>query len=245
VKTTSLSSVSSKESPATIANLLLAVLPRDECARVAPRLEFVRLPKNKILYEAGDTIRHAYFPNCGMASLLAINEDGQTIEIGTVGREGFFGVPIIHEVSLTPYRVMVQMPMTAMKLEADALIAECNRGSELTRILLRYAHVQETQLAQAVPCNLFHSVEQRCARRLVVTSNCVNSDSFEMTQEQLGIILSRHRNRISAAISELKDKGLLKHDRGQITILDREGLEASACDCYRIIKDCIDRTFEM
>jgi len=242
LKTVSSRSLTSKEPPITIANGLLASLPREECEHLAPRLEMVRLPKNRILYEAGDAMRHVYFPNGGMASLLAINEDGQTIEIGTVGSEGFIGVPIIHQVGITPYRVMVQIPMTAMKLEADALIGECNRGGKLKGMLLRYAHVQETQLAQAVPCNLFHSVEQRLARRFMVTSNCVNSDTFEMTQEQLGIILSRHRNRISAAVLELKNKGLIEHCRGEITILDRKGLEASACECYRIVNDCISRT---
>jgi CRP-like cAMP-binding protein len=243
VKTASSRSVS-KEPADRTANRLLAALGRDEYERLLPKWELVLLPKNRILYEAGDTMAHSYFPNGGMASLLAINDDGQTIEIGTVGSEGFIGVPIIHEVRATPYRVMVQMPMTAIKMEAASLITECNRGGRLKKMLLRYAHVQETQLAQAVPCSLFHSVEQRVARRLVVTSNCVDSDTFEMTQEQLGIILSRHRNRIGAAVGELKEKGLIEHGRGQITILDRKGLEACACECYRIVKDCIERTLE-
>jgi CRP-like cAMP-binding protein len=98
-------------------NRLLAAPPRDEYERLVPRLELVRFPRNRILYEAGDQTRYAYFLNSGIASLVAITEEGQTIEIGTVGREGFIGVPIVHEVGVTPYRVIVQMPADAARIE--------------------------------------------------------------------------------------------------------------------------------
>src|SRR5229473_1769687 len=142
-----------------IQNRLLAALPRDEYERLLPNLESVRLPKNRILCEAGDTIHHGYFLNSGMASLLAITEDGRTIELGVVGNDGYVGVPLIHDVDSAAYRVMVQTQATAMKIEAELLSVELERGGVMRRLLSRYAHAQETQLVQGVVCNLYHSVE--------------------------------------------------------------------------------------
>jgi hypothetical protein len=195
--------VSSSTTLFRIDNQLLAALPRDEYDRLFPKLELVRLPRNRILYEAGDAIHYAYFPSSGMVSLLAITEDGSTIEIGTVGREGYLGAPILHQVGITPYRVTVQ-------------------------------------LVQAVVCNLTHTVEQRMARRLIVMSDCLESDTFEVTQEQLSLILDRHRNRISAAGIVLREMGMIEIARSQLTIVNRRGLEAAACECYRIVKNAVE-----
>ena len=175
-----------------------------------------------------------------MASLLAITEDGSTIEIGTVGREGYLGAPILHQVGITPYRVTAQMPMTALRMEAKAFLSEVNRECPLREMLLRYAHVVETQLVQAVVCNLTHTVEQRMARRLLVMSDCLEADTFEVTQEQLSLILDRHRNRISAAGIVLREMGLIEIARSQLRIVDRQGLEAAACECYQIVKKAVD-----
>jgi CRP-like cAMP-binding protein len=222
---------------------LLAALPRDEYERLLHKLESVRFPRNRILYEAGDAIHYAYFPNRGMASLLAITEDGSTIEIGTVGREGYLGASILHQVGITPYRVTAQMPMTALRIEAKAFLSEVNRECRLRELLLRYAHVVETQLVQAVVCSLTHTVEQRMARRLLVMSDCLESETFEVTQEQLSIILDRHRNRISAAGIVLREMGLIEIARRQLRIVDRQGLKAAACECHRIVKKTIDHVF--
>jgi CRP-like cAMP-binding protein len=232
--------VSSSTTSFPIENRLLAALPRDEYDRLFPKLELVRFPRNRILYEAGDAIHYAYFPNSGMASLLAITEDGSTIEIGTAGREGYLGVPILHQVGVLAYRVTVQMPMTALRIEAKAFQSEVNRESPLREMLLRYAHVVETQLVQAVVCNLTHTVEQRMARRLIVMSDCLESDTFGVTQEQLSLILDRHRNRISAAGIVLREMGMIEVARSQLRIINRSGLEAAACECYRIVKASLD-----
>ena len=231
----------SHESSTQIENRLLASLPRNEYDRLASKLEPIRFSKNRILYEAGDDTRQAYFINSGMVSLLAITEDGRTIEIGTVGNDGYVGVPIIHEVCKAPYRVMAQTPATAMRIDAEALSVELDRGGAIRKILLCYAHVHETQLVQAVTCNLYHSVEQRLSRRLLVTSEYLQSDALTLTQEHLGIVLDRNRTRVSIAAGVLQAKGLIEYDRrGGITILDRQGLESSACDCYRIVKESIE-----
>src|SRR5439155_23754435 len=125
----------------------------DEYESLLLKLELVRFPRNRILYEAGDALHYAYFPNSGMASLLAITEDGSTIEIGTVGREGYLGGPILHRVGVTPYRVTVQIPMTALRMEAKAFLSQVNRECPLREMLLRYAHVVEAQWVQAMVCN--------------------------------------------------------------------------------------------
>src|SRR5438477_12893306 len=158
--------------------------------------------------------RIAAWPHCWRS------QDGSTIEIGTVGREGYLGAPILHQVGITPYRVTVQMPTTALRIEAKAFLSEANREGPLREMLLRYAQVVETQLVQAVVCNLTHSVEQRMARRLLVMSDCIESDSFEVTQEQLSLILDRHRNRISAAGIVLREIGLIEIARSQLRIIN-------------------------
>ena len=122
-----------KQAPNPTENRLLAALARDEYERLQPSLESVRLPKNRILLEAGDTIHHAYFLTSGMASLLAITEDGRTIELGVVGNDGYVGVPLIHDVDSAAYRVMVQTQATAMKIEAEVLSGELERGGALRR----------------------------------------------------------------------------------------------------------------
>jgi CRP-like cAMP-binding protein len=230
----------SNETSSFVANRLLAALPPDEYERLLPSLELVRFPKNRILYEAGEAVHYAYFPTHGMASLFAITEDGSTLEIGTVGSEGYIGVPILHQVAMTAYRVAVQIPMMALRMEANGFLVESNREGTLRTVLSRYAHAVETQLVQAVVCSLTHSVEQRLARRLMVMSNCLEADTFEVTQEQLSIILDRHRNRISAAGIVLRDMGLIEIARSQLKIINRQGLEAAACECYQIVKKSVD-----
>jgi len=233
--------LSSNPPSSPIGNRLLASLPHDEHDRLLPRFESVRFPKNRILYEAGEEIHYAYFPTHGMASLFAITEDGSTLEIGTVGSEGYIGVPLLHQFSTTAYRVTVQLPMTALRMEANAFLVESNREGSFHTMLSRYAHVVETQLVQAVVCSLTHTVEQRLARRLMVMSECLEADTFEVTQEQLSIILDRHRNRISEAGIALRSMGLIEIARRQLRIVDRQGLEVAACECYRIVKKTMDQ----
>jgi CRP-like cAMP-binding protein len=232
--------VNQRNDSSTPPSRLLAALPRDEYKSLLLKLELVRFPRNRILYEAGDAINYAYFPTHGMTSLLAIAEDGSTIEIGTVGREGYLGAPILHHVGITAYRVTVQLPMTALRMDANSFLVESNREGALRTVLSRYAHVVETQLVQAVVCNLTHTVEQRMARRLMVMSDCLESETFEVTQERLSLILDRHRNRISAAGIVLREMGLIEIARRQLRIINRQGLEAAACECYRLVKSAID-----
>src|SRR5260370_25107086 len=130
--------------------------------------------------------------------------------------------------------------MMALRMEANGFLFESNREGPLRTVLSRYAHVVETQLVKAVVCNITHTVEQRMARRLLVMSDCLESDTFAVTQEQLSLILDRHRNRISAAGIVLREMGLIEIARSQLRIINRQGLEAAACECYRIVKASVD-----
>ncbi len=227
-----------------IANRLLAALPPDEYARLSARAESVSLPKNRILYEVGDVMHYAYFFKGGMTTLLAINEDGQTIEIGMVGNEGFIGIPIMCRIGVTTCRVMTLLPSPALKIPAAHLLSEFNRGGKLQELLLRYSQVPETQMVQSTICNLCHGVEERLCRWLLVTQDCVGGDHLELTQENIGIMLGKHRNRISVAAGELQRRRLIDYNRrGRITIVNRRGLEAFACECYRIVRESVDACF--
>jgi len=218
-------------------NRLLACLRRDEYDRLLPNLERVRFPKNRIIYEAAHEMRHAYFLNSGLVSLLAVADDGRTIQIGMVGSEGFVGLPIIHMAHRTPNRVMAQAPVDALRVDAARLLAEFKRSDKLREVLLRYSQALETQFVQSAICNPLHSTRQRISRWLLMSSDALNSSSLDLTIDQIAIMLGKHRNLVSVASRELQRKGLIEHDYGRITMLDRQGLEAVSCECYRIVKE--------
>jgi CRP-like cAMP-binding protein len=216
-------------------NRLLSTLPPGEYERLVPHFERVHLPRGKVLAEAGDTVRHAYFPFGGIISLLSMTEDGQTIEVAMVGYEGVVGVPIVLRAGVTPYRTMVQIPCDAMKVKAEVLIKEFNRGGRLQELLLKYAHALLAQVSQSAVCGRFHTVEARLGRWLLVTRDRVGSDSFQFTQEFLSHMLGTPRTVVSVAAGHLQDAGLIRYRRGKITILNRHGLESAACECYGVV----------
>ena len=221
-------------------NRLLAALPRDEYERLLPNFESVRLPRNRILYEVGDEMRYAYFLNGGVASLVAITEGGQSIDLSMIGNEGFIGVPIILFSRNTHCRVMVQMPGDAMRVAAEQLLAEFRRGEVLQQLLLRYAYALQMQVAQSAVCHSLHGVSQRVARCLLTISDYLDSDGFELTQDDLALMLGHERSRVSLRSGELQKRKLITYGRGQATILDRKELEVAACECYRIVKGSSD-----
>ncbi len=222
-----------------VENRLLAALPRDEYAYLAPMLKAVDFPKNRVLCEAGSSMRHATFIERGVASVLVLAENGLTIEVGTVGNEGFVGVPIILGADIAPYRVMSQTRIEALRINMDSLRGELNRHGKLQETLLRYANVLQTQTLQALVCKHFHSPEQRLSRQLLATSDSLKADILDVTQEQIGSMLTVHRNRVSVAVRALQKSGLIECSRRRIRILDRDGLKAIACECYGIVKECI------
>jgi CRP-like cAMP-binding protein len=216
-------------------NRILASLPRAEYQSIAPHLERVHLPQGKVLYEVGDPVGRAYFVTRGMVSLLSITEDGGTTEVAMVGKEGLVGIPIVLRVPVTPYRSMVQIPGDALSIRAEPLRAEFARSARFQDLLLKYTHALLTQVSQSAVCNRFHTVEARLSRWLLVTRDRVDSDSFQLTHEFISHMLGTPRTVVTVAANKLQDAGLIRYKRGRITIINLEGLEDAACECYGVV----------
>lgn len=228
-----------KEPVTVFGNSLLLALPHAEYQRLKPHLAMVRLPPGKILYNAGDIVRHAYFPKDGVVSLLSITEDGRTIEVGMIGNEGMAGIPIILRSNTAPFQVMVQLAGNALRIRGDALREEFNRGGKLQDMLLRYTNSLLTQVAQSAACNRFHTVEERLCRWLLISRDHVQTDVLQLTQEFLSQMLGVPRTSVTMIAHALQAEGLIRYSRGRITILDRGGMEAASCECYRRIREGI------
>ena len=229
-----------ERNPHSIENRLLAGLPSEEYQRLQAHLELVQLSKRRTLYQAGDFIGHVYFPNSGMASLLALTQSGATVEIAMVGNEGMLGLPVILGANKAPYQIMVQLPGDAVRIKTNAIRAEFKRGGALQDLLLNYTHELFTQIAQSTVCNRFHTVEKRLCRWLLIAHDRADGDTFHLTQEIISYMLGTPRTGVTMAAGSLQDAGLIRYKRGKITILDRPGLEDAACECYAIIADSLD-----
>jgi CRP-like cAMP-binding protein len=221
-------------------NRLLAGLPREEYGRLQPHMERVPLPKGKVIYGAGDTVRHAYFPTRGMVSLLSSTSDGSTVEVAMVGSEGMTGLPAVLRVETSPYQVMVQIRGDAVRVSARAVRRAFDQSPVLRDLLLRYAHAVLMQVSQSAVCNRFHTTEQRLARWLMVTRDRTGSDSFELTQEFLSHMLGAPRTSVTAVAAAFQRSGLIRYSRGRITVTDLARLEITSCECYGVVKHGID-----
>ncbi|MDQ3803396.1 MAG: Crp/Fnr family transcriptional regulator [Acidobacteriota bacterium] len=221
-----------------LGNRLLAALPHQEYARLSRHLELVRLAPGKILYSAGALVRHAYFPKGGMVCLLSTTESGRTIEVAAVGDEGMAGVPIILRSVAVPYQVMVQLAGNALRIRGDALKEEFNRGGCLQDLLLRYTHALLIQIAQSAACNGFHTVEERFCRWMLASHDRARAETLHFTQEFLSYMLGVPRTTVTTVAGAIQRRGLIGYTRGKVTILDRRGLEAASCECYRLVRKC-------
>ena len=219
------------------ANRLLAALPRREYQRLLPELEQVTLSFAEVLYEPGARIRHAYFPNDSVVSLLTEVADRSTLEVGIVGSEGAAGISVFMGVDTSPHRAIVQGAGTATRMKASVMREESEGAGPLHRLLLLYAHSLLTQVSQSAACNRFHMVEARLARWLLMSGDRLGSDEFLLTQDFISDMLGVRREGVSKAAGELQKNALINYSRGHIQILDRSGLEAASCECYGVLKD--------
>lgn len=218
-------------------NRLLAALPQVEYRSLVSNLELVPLIFGEVIYKPGDVIRHVYFPTSGILSLLAAAEERATLEVGIVGREGMVGLPIFMGVKFSRDCAVVQGAGEAMRMKAAVFRKECTNGGALPGLLRRYSHSRLTQMSQGAACNRFHSIEARLARWLLMTSDRMESDEFQLTQEFLSNMLGVRREGVNRAAGALQQRNLISYSRGTLTTLDRTGLEAASCRCYEIIKD--------
>lgn len=222
--------------PPSIRNQLLAALPSEEYARLLPRLESVPLPFMEVLYEGGEPIRHVYFPDDGLISLLVVMDDETVREIGVIGNEGMLGTAVALGLKTTTTRALVQLPGSAMRLKAGALRDELGRGGALSNVLQRYAHALFTQVSQSAACVSSHTVDKRLSRWLLMTHDHAPGDEFEMKHEFLAMMLGVTRSVVTRAAGRLQQEEMIHYTRGRVTILDRNGLEAAACECYGVVK---------
>lgn len=216
-------------------NYLLSKLPLDQFERLRSLLQPVNLDVRQMIYEPGQPIRYAYFPDQGMISVVSLMEDGSSIEVGTIGKEGVAGAVLILETDSTPYQLYVQIPGHAQRIKASLLKQEAARSRELRTLLLRYQSAFLTQTMQCAACNGLHSVQQRCCRWLLTARDRSENDELKLTHEFLALMLGVRRASVSEVLRPLQDGGLVRSNHGTIAILNRQGLEAGACECYRII----------
>ena len=224
-----------------VENRLLAALPTEEYSRLLPNLETVSLAFKQVLYEPNEPIEHVYFPNNGVVSLVNIMQNGATVEIATVGKEGMVGLPVFLEADKIPGQAFSQVPGDAMRMKADVFKDSVNRGGPLQNLLLRYTQTLFNFIAQSAACNSLHSIEQRCCRWLLITHDRVERDEFPLTQEFLSQMLGVRRAGVGEVAGNLQKAGLIRYSRGRMTILDREGLKSAGCECYETVKQEFDR----
>ncbi|HZS05235.1 MAG TPA: Crp/Fnr family transcriptional regulator [Blastocatellia bacterium] len=230
-----------QESRASLVNRLLAVLPEPESDELLARLEPVELALGQVLSEPFEPITHTYFPEDAMISLLSLTGDGDPVEIAIIGNEGLVGAAALLGKDNLPYRAMVIGPGRALRIELLALEDLSARHPPLQGLILRYLHALLTQIAQTAVCNRYHSTEQRLAHWLLVSQDRLQSDAFPWTREFLAHMLGAEQTSVTAAVGNLKKAGLIRQARGRVTILNREGLIRSSCECYRIVKAEFDQ----
>lgn len=222
-------------------NHLLSALPPEVQARVFPQLELVQLALGKVVYESGDTVRHVYFPTDAIISLLYVLESGASAEISVVGNEGVVGVAMFMGGESTPSRAIVQSGGRAYRMTGQRLKDEFNRHGDMLQLLLRYTQSLITQMAQTAVCNRHHTIDQQLCRWLLLSLDRLRGNELTMTQELIANMLGVRREGVTEAAGKLQKLGVIEYNRGKITVLDRQRLEALSCECYAVVKKETDR----
>lgn len=219
-----------------IRNLILRGLPKNECNQIFGALELVRLKLHQVLHEAGETIRSGYFLNDGMGSVLTVQPDGESVEVGLIGNEGFVGVPVVFGFKTSALRIITQGDGTAYRVDVGVLKKLLPQCPVLEKQLQRYSMMLAMQSTQIAACNRLHNVEERLARWLLMSHDRIEGKVLPLTQEFLGQMLGTRRSTVSVAASILQRAGIIGYSRGNVAILNRKKLYESACDCYEIIQ---------
>lgn len=216
-------------------NYLLAGLSEGDFSRITSLLEPKTFKLGEVLYEAGETMDFAYFPTTAIISLLYIMENGSTAEIGVVGNDGIIGVSLFMGGETTTSRAVVQSGGEAVKMRSKDLKAEFARGGRFQELLLRYTQALMTQISQTAVCNRLHSIEQQLCRWLLLSHDRLESDKLVMTHDLISNMLGVRREGITLAAQKLAALGLITNSRGTMTVMDRQGLEAAVCECYKVV----------
>ena len=222
-------------------NHLLAALPAADFQRIAAHLELAPLPLGKILYEPGEQLSHAYFPTTAIVSLHYVTESGASAESAGAGNEGMVGISLFTGGDTTPSSAVVQTAGHAYRLERRLLKQEFDRGGVMQRLLLRYTQALLTQMCQTAVCNRHHTMEQQLCRWLLLTLDRLPTNELIMTQELVSFMLGVRREGITEIAGRLQAADIIRYRRGHISVLDRSGLEARACECYEVVRTELHR----
>ena len=224
-----------------VGNRLLARLPADDFAVIAPHLRRVDMAFRATLHTAGQPIAAAIFPEHGYASMLATLDHGDAAEVGMIGREGVIGLPLLFGSDRSSIEAMVQSGGSSLHLPADVFQQACEVRPAMRALLLRYAMAFYVQVTMTAACNGRHLVGQRFARWLLMAHDRGDGDEFPMTHEFLSVMLGVRRAGVSVAAGRMRRSGYIRYEQGRIRVIDRQGLESAACECHGIVRRETDR----
>jgi CRP-like cAMP-binding protein len=236
--------MSQVNAPVDFRNRMLRAVPPDSLERLQPDLEPVTLSNGQVLSRVGETVDFFYFADQGLISRVKPMRDGHVIEVGAFGTRGMTTPHALLEVNRAILDNIVLIAGTAHRIRREPLMREVERSAPLRELVRMYAHYSLGQLAQTAACNALHSTEQRCCRWLLVAHDNACGDTFDLTQESLSMMLGVQRTVVSTIAHQLKDAGLIDYSRGQMTIKSRQGIEETACECYREMRVGVDHLFD-
>jgi CRP-like cAMP-binding protein len=222
-------------------NHLLSRLPTQHIEGLLANSQNVPLRAMEVLYEARAKVRYAYFPIRGIISALAVMRDGGAIEVTTVGDEGMVYLPALLDSDTALHRIIVQGDGEAIQVEVDWLRAEVKRNEPLRALFNRYHLAYLVDLSQTIACNGLHTLEKRCCRWLLLSQTRMKSNELPFTHEFLSMMLGVRRPSVTDVLQSLQEKGFISAQRGKIVVLDREGLERTSCECYRVVREEFER----
>lgn len=223
------------------ANRLLGLLSPRDYERLRPHLQRIPLERGHTLCRAREPIEFIYFLETGVCALMNTMANGVAAKVASIGNEGMVGLPVLLGESRASHGVYVQLSGASLRMKSRLFKKELARSPSMHAVMLRYANVFFNQVAQSAVCNHFHSIQQKCCRWMLMTSDRMQSDEFLLTQELLAMMLGVQRTGVSAAATSLQRAGLIRYRRGTVTILDRRGLKRRSCECYGISKKELDR----
>jgi CRP-like cAMP-binding protein len=230
------------EQPSTqFENHILSSLPPEDYQRLAPHFETLETTRGEVLFQQEQLMGYGYFPLNSMVSLVSRTADGDSIEVGIVGYEGFAGVSSLLGVDESPYEQMVQIPDGAVRVKSQVLREEFGRGGAFQALTLRYVQSLLLQTSQVAACNRLHSLSERLARWLLMSEDRCRCPDMPLTQEFISLMLGVRRAGVTETAVILQAQGLIEYRRGHIRVIDRDGLKDHACDCYRVVKEEFDR----
>lgn len=224
-------------------NRLLALLPAEEVEMLRRHSEVIPLRHGQHAIVPDEPIPHVHFPLSCLLSMVTTMEDGATVESGSIGREGVAGVPVVLNAGQTTMPTFCQIPGDAVRVRAEFVREVYERSAEARRIINRYVHTVIVVGSQSAACNALHRVEARMCRWLLMSSDGIASDEVNLTQEYLAAMLGVRRPGVTEVAGKLRAEGLIEYSRGSIRILDRDGMERLACECYGRVKGEYERLF--